>query len=256
MTINVCYVHFRGLSLLHLDASLFSLSKAIERHPVRTVHVLDNASGHWPMDVEAQVRTNLRTVPVSFQSWQQPDVRRTHSWTVNHLCRDRAHDADWIFFLRSDYIVAFDVLEQLASLALAVRVTGRKPFVSGWCWQMGIDEALSNIDAHVDIERYGWRTSTRGLDALQQHPYAHRFHQTQHDAGVWLTRREYLAAAGWMNEAMTAWGYQQSTFQRALGRVGVSCDVVPDYLFAHQHHYAERDFVRAQREYQQFGGGV
>ena len=55
---------------------------------------------------------------------------------------------------------------------------------------------------------------------------------------------------------MTAWGYQQSTFQRALGRVGVSCDVVPDYLFAHQHHYAERDFVRAQREYQQFGGGV
>jgi hypothetical protein len=247
---TLCFVHFNSLTLDHLDAAWYSVSRQVGQFE-RAV-VVDNASGQWPLDVEGVLRRYPHP-PLHFYPFQHRDPTRAHSWSVNMTCRDLARDADWILFARSDYILAFDAVARMVEHAQVMLDDGKKPFVSGWCWQMAYDREARNIDAVVDIEQYGWRQ--RGLPALLHHPYAFRFHETDQDAGVWLTRRQYLADAGWMNEQMTAWGYQQSTFQRQLRSTGVTCEAVQDYLFAHQHHYAVRDFAKAADEYQRFGGG-
>jgi hypothetical protein len=157
-----------------------------------------------------------------------------------------------IFFTRSDYILSFDCLQRFR--AFVADNSKDKIFVSGWCWQMAYDREARNIDAHVDIEQYNWRH--HGMIALLQHPHAFRFHETNLDAGVWMTKKEYMEAAGWMNEGLVSWGYQQSTFQRFLDRQNVRCIALQDYLFAHQHHYADRNFDRASAEYHEHGKGL
>jgi hypothetical protein len=128
-------------------------------------------------------------------------------------------------------------------------------FVSSWCWQMAYDREAQNIPEMVDIEQYNWRTL--GMPALLSHPYGFKFHETDQDAGVWLCPKAVLANAGWMNEKLSSWGYSQSTFQRQIRhRSNAQFKVIQDYLFAHQHHQADRDFARARREYDQFGNGV
>lgn len=249
--VDVCFVHFRTLNLLHLDAAWFSLSKQ-DFSLVNCVFFLDN---NTPDSVESILEVLDRhpiPVPLYFCSDKHGNLNRTQSWSVNRVCK--AAFGPWIFFTRSDYILSFDCMSRMMAASYPTLSTGGKPFVSGWCWQMAYDREAKNIDAHVDIEQYGWREE--GMPALLQHPYAFRFHETDQDAGVWLTKKEYLEKVGWMNEGLISWGYQQSEFQRLLrNRVGVSCISVLDYLFAHQHHYADRNFDRASLEWQKHGRG-
>lgn len=246
MKIDICFVHFRGLSLAHLDAAWYSLSKQ-DFSNVAAVRFLDNNSADSPEDIAIVLnRHPVSSVNVDYAKHSDP--RRTHSWSVNHVTRSVPAD-HWIFFTRSDYILSFDCLARLRSAAEDPRL-----FLSGWCWQMAYDREARNIDALVDIEQYGWRD--KGMPALLQHPYAFAFQETHLDAGVWLTSKRNILRVGGMNEGLTSWGYQQSTFQRALVNAGAVCRTLPEYLFAHQHHYAERNFQRAREEYDSFGRGV
>lgn len=250
MLIDVCFVHFRTLNLIHLDAALYSLSRQ-SFEGVRKIHFLDNNTLDSEEDIKQVLYRYNFPVPINSEFNKHGIAERTQSWSVNHICRDMTHDADYIFFTRSDYILSFDCLQRLRWYILDR--SGKKLFVSGWCWQMAYDREARNIDANIDIEQYNWREW--GMAALLKHPYAFQFFETNLDAGVWMTKREYLEAAGWMNERLVSWGYQQSTFQRALGRCNVMCETIPDYLFAHQHHYAERNFDQASKEYSEHGGG-
>ena len=250
-SLSICFVHFRSLNLTHLDAAWYSLSKQ-DLTGVNGIWFLDNNSDDDPMEISKvlwRYGQFWKTGTLHTEYNKHGDPTKTQSWSVNQVCQAAAGPE--IFFTRSDYILAFDCLARMREEARNIP----RAFVSGWCWQMAYDREARNIDANVDIEQYGWRE--RGMPALLEHPYAFRFHETDQDAGVWFTNKQYLADAGWMNEGMVSWGYQQSTFQRALRReAGVQCVAVQDYLFAHQHHYAVRDFEKAQREYREHGGGV
>lgn len=247
--IDICFVHFRSLNLTHLDAAWYSLSRQ-GFDGVRSVQFLDNNTDDSEEDIREILSCYPIPVPVTMEFAKHGDTTRTQSWSVNHVCRDMAIGPS-IFFTRSDYILAFDCLQRFR--AYIGSCPGQQVFVSGWCWQMAYDRDAQNIDANIDIEKYNWRH--HGMSALLEHPYAFRFHETHLDAGVWMTKREYLETAGWMNEKLISWGYQQSTFQRALDRCNVRCVALQDYLFAHQHHYAVRNFDQAAAEYHQHGGG-
>jgi len=253
-SISICFVHFRTLNLIHLDAAWFALSKQ-DMTGVNGIWFLDNNTEH---SADELLTTLFRyqfceSSSIHMELNKHGDPARTHSWSVNEVCKYAP--GPWILFCRTDYILAFDCLARLRDHAFEMVSQGIKPFVSGWCWQMAYDREARNIDANIDIEKYGWRD--RGMSALLEHPYAFRFHETDQDAGVWFTNKSYLEEAGWMNEQLSSWGYQQSTFQRALrNKASVQCSAISEYLFAHQHHYADRDFDRASREYQLFGGGI
>lgn len=248
---SICFVFFRGMNLAHLDAAWYSVCRQDMLH-VGEIYVLDNNTDYSEAEIRAVLARYPTRVPVIVESVKHNDPTRTQSWSVNRVCQGAA--GQWIFFTRADYILAFDALARMRAEILDRPTWDQRRFVSGWCWQMAYDREARNIDANIDIEQYGWRE--RGMPALLEHPYAFRFHETDQDAGVWFTAKGYLSEAGWMNEKLTSWGYQQSTFQRALRRIGITCSAVQDYLFAHQHHYAERDFDQARREYDQFGEGL
>jgi hypothetical protein len=248
--IDVCFVHFRSLNLVHLDAAWYSLSRQ-GFEGVRSIQFLDNNTPESEEEIREVLSRYEMPVPITMEFAKHGDSSRTQSWSVNHVCRDMARGPD-IFFTRSDYILAFDCIQRFRH-HIADQPPLQKTFCSGWCWQMAYDRDAQNIDANVDIEQYDWRT--HGMEALLKHPYAFRFHETDLDAGVWMTRKSFLEEAGWMNENLVSWGYQQSTFQRFLGRNNVHCIAIQDYMFAHQHHYAVRDFALASAEYSQHGGG-
>lgn len=249
--IDIAFTFFRSLDLTHLDAAWYSVSKQ-DFSNVGAVYVLDNNTEFSEASIDEVLHRYELPVPVIVITAKHGDTSLTQSWSVNTVVK--ACEEEWVFFTRADYILAFDCLARLKIEAILRTGAGEKPFVSGWCWQMAYDREAKNIDAHIDIEQYGWRE--RGMPALLEHPYAFRFHETNLDAGVWLTQKQWIADAGWMNEGMTSWGYQQSTFQRALvGRAGVTCVALQDYLFAHQHHAAVRDFAKASAEYNAHGGG-
>lgn len=251
-SISICFVHFRSLNLTHLDAAWYSLSKQ-DLTDVNGVWFLDNNTD----DSVQAINEVLFQYPfwkpgtLHFESNKHGDPSKTQSWSVNRVCQRAA--GPWIFFTRSDYILAFDCLARMRDEILKRPTWDWRRFVSGWCWQMAYDREAQNIDANVDIEQYGWREN--GMPALLQHPYAFRFHETELDAGVWFTNKSHLEEAGWMNEKMSSWGYQQSTFQRIMRSYGIQCSAVQDYLFAHQHHYAVRDFSKAKEEYVRYGNG-
>lgn len=251
-SISVGFVYFRTLDLIHLDAAWYSLSRQ-DFTGVNSVVFLDNNTDQSPEAIDEVLDRYPLPVPLTIINTKHGDPTKTQSWSVNTVVR--RCEGPWIFFTRADYILAFDCVTRLRAMANEALVQNLRPFVSAWCWQMAYDSNAGNIDGHVDIEQYGWREG--GMAALQKHPYAIRFHDTDQDAGVWLTHKDWFIEAGWMNEQMAGWGYQQSTFQRALHlRSKVTCMAVQDYLFAHQHHYAVRDFAQADREYRLHGGGM
>lgn len=255
--VSVCFVFFRTLNLRHLDAALYSVA-CQDLTSVREILILDNNTDFSEEAISQCVTSSLypkiigNDVRLVLWSEKHGDTRRTQSWSVNRVCREAT--APWILFTRADYIIAFDALARFTARAQEMHAAGRKPFLSGWCWQMAYDREARNVDANVDIEKYRWRE--KGMPALLQHPHAFRFHETDQDAGVWFTRKEYLAEAGWMNENLVSWGYQQSEFQRMLqNRASCTLETIQDYLFAHQHHSASRDFAVAQSEFNKHGRG-
>ncbi len=249
---SICFVFFRGLTLDHLDAAWYSVHKQDLLH-VERIYFLDNNTEYSEEAINAVLkryeRDDIEYVKV-FE--KHGDSTRTQSWSVNRVCQMAG--GPWILFTRADYILAWDALARMRVEILDRPSWDWRRFVSGWCWQMAYDREAKNTPEVIDIEKYRWREG--GMPALLQHPYGFRFHETDEDAGVWFTAKDYLAEAGWMNEKLVSWGYQQSTFQRALKRIGITCSAVQDYLFAHQHHYADRDFDRARQEYQQHGEGL
>jgi hypothetical protein len=249
---SICFVFFRGLTLEHLDAAWFSVMKQEMLH-VHSIYFLDNNTEYPEEAIRAVINRYPWPVPVVFKSVKHGDPTKTQSWSVNHVCQ-MAAPGQWIFFTRADYILNFDAVRRMRAEILDRPTWDHRRFVSGWCWQMAYDREARNTPEVLDIEQYHWRE--RGMTALLDHPYGFKFHETDQDAGVWFTKQDFLAEAGWMNEGLVSWGYQQSTFQRALTRIGITCSAVEDYLFAHQHHYAERDFDKARAEYNAHGGGM
>jgi hypothetical protein len=248
---DVCFVYFRSLNLDHLDAAWYSLSRQ-NFDGIKSIQFLDNNTDDSPSSIMAVLDRYHMPVPVNASFIKHGDPNKTQSWSVNHVCREMA-TGPYIFFTRADYILAFDCIQRFRK-EIFDRPKERI-FVSGWCWQMSYDREAQDAGADINIEDYDWRT--HGMSALLKHPYAFKFHETDQDAGVWMTKREYMAGAGWMNEGMVSWGYQQSTFQRALSILyHVRCLAIQDYLFAHQHHYVDRNFLKARIEYNLHGRGM
>ena len=248
--VSLCFVFFKTLDLRHLDAAWYSVAQQ-DFSTVNKVYFLDNDTPEDLFAIQEVLSRYPIPVPLVFCSSKHGQADRTQSWSVNHVCQ--LAEGPWLFFTRADYILDFRALQRMTFKAKTDESAGLKPFVSGHCWQMAYDREAANLHAYVDIEQYGWRE--RGMEALLEHPYGFRFHETDQDAGVWCTQKAYMADAGWLNEQLVSWGYQQSVWQRDLrNKAGVTCSAIPDYLFAHQHHWAPRDFVKARSEYAQFGG--
>ena len=175
------------------------------------------------------------------------DDSRTQSYSVNRvveLC------SDWLFFTRSDFLLDYDCLRKYREAR-----DGLNAFVTSYCLQMGFDERMSNEPAVApySYECAPWRQDPEGPRSLIGKVSAYQFHTTDLDAGVWLAHKTRIDALDGLNERMTSWGFQQQEFQRRWRERGWPIYNLPEYLFMHQHHWAIRDFSKANEEINRYG---
>lgn len=252
MQLDIGFNFFGSTTLRHLDAAWYSLTQQ-DFTGVRGVHVLDNNTKYPEAAIRAVLDRYPLPVPVALYSVKHQDPTRAHSWSVNTLCRDlMPPDTDWIFWTRSDYLLEFACLSQWRQGAeehLAAHPQD-KLFVSSYCHLIAYNFAEQvGRQQKVDIEKYPWRR--KGPYILIGRVPGHPHQNTASDAGVWLTRRAYLAAAGWMDETMSSWGFQQSVFQLKLHHEqGVHMLIAGEYFFHHMEHPVPRDKAKAVQEFE------
>jgi GT2 family glycosyltransferase len=73
------------------------------------------------------------------------------------------------------------------------------------------------------------------------------------DSGVWMARRAAFWHVGGLDEALAAWGHAQTHFQWKLHTSGVEFVRIPEILFYHPLHAAERDIALAHEQLRGIG---
>lgn len=257
--VSVCFVFFRSTDLANLDAAWYSLSRQ-RLDCVNEIYFLDNNTEFEVSAIEDVLRRyefkrqeDGSAVPVRCDWRKHGNPSWTHSWSVNYM--HGRSQGPLLFFTRADYILDFSCLSQMYRV---LEVEGRPLLVSGWCYQMAYDRELLPYNPVADIKSVDWRR--HGPRIFVDRLPGHCFHETDQDAGVWLCSHDSIRAVGGMNERLVSWGYQQSTFQRALKNAGTPSIAVPRYLFYHMPHGGfapgARDFSQARLEYEKFGRGI
>jgi len=235
--ISIAFIHFKTLNLHHLDAALFTLAKQ-DFKGVKEFIVLDNNSDE-PVDLITSALSAYQfPIQPKLVSLKHGDLRRTHTWSSNEAFRQT--NQPWVFLCRSDFLLDYDCLSKFVTIAN--NFEWRKAFITSYCQQMGCDDALSNTDVLVEhsYADAGWRTHPDGPKSLVNAVPSNYFHDTDQDAGVYLMDREAWQCSGGLDERLVGWGTNQSRWQNSLPRYGTKIFNIEEYLFHHQHHWAER----------------
>lgn len=255
--IDIALVHFRALDLRYLDAAWYSVTHQ-DLSNVRTIYVLDNDSHDSREDIKAvldRYPVMLPTQVVLLSVKHGDEALRCQSWSVNQVMGNvppTTNPADWVLFTRSDYILHRDTARDFTDAVEGGTENGWRGFVTSHAFHHALDErADQRIVGFRDIEQHGWRTDPQSTNVLLKAVNGWYVDSSDKDAGVWLTRRSLWREVGGLNEQLTAWGYQQTVFQKALRDAGVQIVQLPRVYFHHQHHggdFRSYDVARQQLE--------
>lgn len=227
--ITLCCTTFAGMSLLSLDAALYSLRRQ-DFSRVGAVIVFDNNSPVPEADVAAVVRDHNFPVPTSVRSVKHDDDNKTHAWSTNQVVF--AAQTPWVFVTRADYLLEFSAVRRFSDVALKTPTTPR--FVTSYAAWLQDDIAACDVTA--------WRHV--GPAALGGMVVDH----SAIDAGVWMFDRGMFRRIGGLDEQLSAWGHAQTEFQHRVYKAGVPFTCLSDVLFVHPRHAAERDIDLAHRQ--------
>ncbi len=243
-------MHFRTVPRELLEAALFTLSKQ-SFEGVDRIIVYDNNSEHSEDTITACVNQHLSRLPVPVVKVfdQHGDSTKTQSYSVNRVVE---RCTEWVFFTRSDFLLDYDCLKKYRETR---DEKGDYGFITSYCLQMGFDERMSNEPdvAPYSYESAPWRQDPAGPRSLIGNVPAYQFHTTDLDAGVWLAHKTRIDHIEGLNERMSSWGFQQQEFQRRWRERGWPIHNIPEYLFMHQHHWADRNFTKANDEIARYG---
>lgn len=236
--ITVCFTYFRSLALANLSAALHSL-RCQDFSDVDSIVIVDNNTEDAELDVLKTVDPLSFPVPVRVFSLKHADVSKTHSWSTNFAVGYA--QTPWVLFTRADYLLDFDLIRRFSSIVKA------KPRE----WDGFITAHVRHLFVDVGYcEATSWRTS--GVRALYTLPGQEETY-TDIDAGVWMARRATFDMVGGLDERLTMWGHAQTHFQWKLHTIGTEFVRIPEALFHHPQHSAERDLSAAHRQLQDYG---
>lgn len=232
--ITICLTYFKSLALANLAAALHSVN-AQDMTFIDSIVILDNNTEDSKQSIENVIDAVSFTVPVKFFSYKHGNKLRTHSWSTNEAVRPVT--TPWILFTRADYILDFSLVEKFVDVAGA-----KKNLWNGFVTSNGCH---LNVDVGV-CEATDWRTKgPRFLGVVFDH--------TLIDAGVWMARKDAFDRVGGLDEGLTAWGHAQTHFQWKLKEAGTEMVRIPEVLFYHPLHSAERDLALANAQLSERG---
>lgn len=220
----ICFVHFSTVSLSHLDAAWYALSRQ-SFNGITRIYFLDNNSPHDPEDIHAVLRRYPIPVPVIFESDKHGDPTRTHSWSMNRVF-GMSHEP-WVLFCRSDYLMADTLVDKFLSTLATFAGDDWGGFVTSY--MVGLPDTPSYLEPTAP-----WRTE--GAQALMLTLGNVLYTLTDADAGVWLTERRLVVASRGWDEALQSWGWQQTIWQRGMRAVGAEIITIPEPLYFHMFH--------------------
>lgn len=222
---------FRTLSLVHLERSLYSLSKQAVK-PAEMI-LFDNNSGF----AEAQILGTLQR-HFKVEDWTCYFVRhdgkgKTLSWANNRAIRLATYDT--FIFVRADFIYDFRFCERM----LLAYANTPMNYATSWMYRM----------PDIDLEQFQWRNNPQNLLANSRIPPEWASHI---DGPTFCTSKQAMDAAGWHDEALIGWGFDQQDLQTQMVRRGVNMKVIQEYLYFHQHHEVgpeDRNLERATADW-------
>lgn len=233
MKVTVVCTYFRSLELANLAAALHSVRRqALER--AQSIIVFDNDTAATEDELWSVIEPLDFPVPVRLVSMKHGDRLRAHSWSSNAAVREAA--GEWLLFTRADYLLDFDLLRWFTDI-VASKPVDWDGFVTANVYHLAADIAW--------CEQTPWRR--QGTDVLRGLPGSEGAYTTI-DAGVWMARKSSYERVGGLDEELTAWGHAQTHFQYKLHRSGVEFVRIPQPLFYHPMHAAERDIELTHRQ--------
>lgn len=232
--VTACLTYFRSLTLDNLRASLYSLRKQSAIEQLAEVVVVDNSTDDSQPEIAAVLNEAAFPIPTRLLSFKHGDKTKTHSWSSNVAIREAK--TPWVFFTRADYILDPALLARSMQLA-ASRGHGWDGLVTGDCYWLHVGVNSADVTA--------WRTA--GARVLRDLPGAVASH-TEVDTGVYLARRSAFDRVGGLDENLTAWGHAQTHFQWKLRESGTEICRIPEVLYYHPQHGAERDLALANEQ--------
>ncbi len=256
----VACVHFNTVERVQTERALEVLARTLSDRPTDLLLYCNNAQVELHTIREklgALYENGERCFHMRVEPFQRVPAK-THPYTVNEVMKfAEAHEYPYVLFTRTDYLLVPWAVDTLVGHYNEIATAeGPDPFVSGWIYQTAYDREQRDLP-EPDYEAVPWWTSYSGVRAMVDVIPGYKFHETDLDAGVWLTSVKNWRTIAQLNEEMTSWGYAQSTWQRQLKVAGVPFSVIQDYVAIHQWHGIwERDHTKARQEYDQFGGGV
>ena len=226
--ISICFVYFRSLTVANLAAALMSL-RWQDFSNVREIIFVDNNTEDDSDQLVRIVSAFEFPVNVRMRICKHGDPSKTHSWSTNEAVG--AATAPWVFFTRADYILQQDAVRRFSEQANAGN------FVTSNAYQLHVDIAACNDS--------GWRA--QGAEALKRLPGT-EIDYTVIDTGVWMTTRALFQSVGGLSKDLTAWGHAQTHFQHKLFKAGVEFVRIPEALYFHPMHGAERNIDAAHAQ--------
>lgn len=231
--VTIVCPYFQSLTLANLSAALYAVRRQ-DLSAVQALVLVDNDSADSPKAIEDLVDALAFPMPTRILSWKHGDTTRTHAWSSNIAVR--AASTPWILFTRADYLLDFDLLRRCAAI-----VDAQPDDWDGFVTSNGC-HLVADI---VQCEQTDWRA--RGPRVFRGFHGA-TFDYTTIDAGVWMARREAFDRVGGLDESLSAWGHAQTEFQYRLHQSGTAFVRIPETLFWHPWHAAQRDLELAHAQ--------
>jgi hypothetical protein len=228
--ITICFTYFKSLTLANFAAALYTVRRQ-DLSRVNEIVVFDNDTVDSPAVIRAEIDKLDFPVPVRLVSDKHGDSTRAQSWSTN--VNVRLTNTKWVFYTRADYLLNYDIIQKFAAL-----VESKPSDWSGFIVSNGCH--LGNTIEECELTN--WREE--GPDLLRGIEYDY----TLIDSGVWMLRRDAYDEVGGFDESLSAWGHAQTYFQYRLHTFGTDCVRIPEVLFRHPFHGAQRDIDLAHQQ--------
>lgn len=232
--ITICMTYFRSLALTNLRSALHSV-RWQDLSQVAEVVLIDNNTEDSPTDIDTLLRSFYFPIRVRLVSFKHGDPSKTHSWSMNAAVREAG--TPFVFCTRADYILDASLLRKSAhALDIADLIVAQ-----GY----HLNEDVLECEAQTQ-----W--SLKGADALRSLPGT-LIDYTLIDSGVSLMSMAAFNKTGGLDEGLTAWGHAQTEFQHRLYKAGARVHCLPEVLFYHPQHAANRDLSLAHAQLKERG---
>lgn len=239
---SLVYSVFKTLSLAHLERSLYSLSRQTVK--ADQMILFDNNSGFSEQEVLEVIQKHFDLSDWTAYFCRHIDSKKTLSWANNHAIR--LADYDTFIFCRADFIYDFTFFEKM----LSAFGQGPLTFASSWIFWM---EYLSRLPEHLvdhaeDLEPLRWREDPKRLLLNTYKSTETRF--SDHDGPSFCTTQRAMELAGWYDEKLYGWGFDQQDLQQRMIDSGITMKIVEEVLYYHMFHLlsdGERDLAKAKR---------